>query len=115
MLKPAGLAAALVLAAGAALAHHGWGSYETAAVTLEGRIQESAYQNPHGVLKLAAADARVWNVVLAPPSRMQTRGLPPEMLAPGTAATVVGYVHKTEKDELRAERITIAGKTVELR
>lgn len=108
-------AAALLLGGGAALAHHGWGSYDTAAVTLEGRIQESAYQNPHGVLKLAAADAKVWNIVLAPPSRMEARGLPPAMLAPGKTASVVGYVHRSEKDEMRAERITIDGKTVELR
>lgn len=108
-------AAALVLGTGAALAHHGWGSYHTDAVTLEGKIQESTYQNPHGMLKFAAADAKVWNVVLAPPSRMENRGLPPAMLAPGKAATVVGYVHRSEKDEMRAERITIDGKTVELR
>jgi len=35
--------------------------------------------------------------------------------APGTSATVVGYPNRTEQDEMRAERITIAGKTTELR
>lgn len=108
-------AAAVALGGGAALAHHGWGSYDTTVVTLEGKIQESTYQNPHGMLKFAAADAKVWNIVLAPPSRMESRGLPPAMLAPGKTASVVGYVHRSEKDEMRAERITIDGKTVELR
>lgn len=107
-------AAALLLAAGTAPAHHGWGSYDVAAVTLEGRIAESTYQNPHGTLKLDVA-GKVWSIVLAPPSRMQSRGLPAGLLAPGGTATVVGYVHKTEKDELRAERISVGGKTVELR
>jgi hypothetical protein len=37
------------------------------------------------------------------------------MLNPGTRATVVGYPHRTEPEEMRAERITIAGKTTELR
>ena len=46
---------------------------------------------------------------------MKNRGLEPEMLAPGTDATVVGYPHRKTKDELRAERITVGGKTVELR
>jgi hypothetical protein len=46
---------------------------------------------------------------------MENRGLPRTMLQPGTTATVVGYPHRTESDEMRAERITINGKTVELR
>jgi hypothetical protein len=58
---------------------------------------------------------KTWNVVLAPPSRMENRGLKREMLTPGTEATVVGYPNRTDPQELRAERITIAGKTTELR
>ena len=54
-------------------------------------------------------------MVLAPPTRMERRGLPASMLKVGTAATVVGYPHRSVEDELRAERITIDGKTVELR
>ncbi len=46
---------------------------------------------------------------------MENRGLRREMLAPGTQATVVGYPNRTDPDELRAERITISGKTTELR
>jgi hypothetical protein len=46
---------------------------------------------------------------------MTSRGLSKKMLEPGTQASVEGYPHRTEKDELRAERITIDGKTVELR
>jgi hypothetical protein len=37
------------------------------------------------------------------------------MLQVGTAARVVGYPHRTQADEMRAERLTINGKTVELR
>ena len=46
---------------------------------------------------------------------MENRGLRREMLAPGTQATVVGYPNRNDPEELRAERITIAGKTTELR
>ena len=53
--------------------------------------------------------------MLAPTSRMQTRGLTEAMLAKGTKAKVLGYQHKQHATEMRAERITIDGKTVELR
>lgn len=110
---PAVLAA--VLAAGAALAHHGWSEYDgDKPVQLSGVIRESVYEHPHGHLRLETS-GRTWVVVLAPPSRMAARGLPREDLRPGASASVVGYLHRSKPDELRAERITIGGRTVELR
>jgi hypothetical protein len=111
-----GLVAALVAAGPMlAVAHHGWSGYDSGKVlNLTGVIRESGYEHPHGHVKLEVP-AKVWLVVLAPPSRMENRGLPRTMLQPGTTATVVGYPHRTESDEMRAERITINGKTVELR
>lgn len=109
--------AAVLAAAGAAplAAHHGWSGYNSAtAVTLSGQMTRVAFQNPHVMIDLKTPD-KSWHVVLAPPSRMQTRGLPDGSLKEGDTVTVVGYAHKTETDELRAERITVAGKTVELR
>jgi len=44
---------------------------------------------------------------LAPPSRMENRGLAREMLAKGTGAAVHGYPNRNKPDEIRAERITI--------
>ena len=81
---------------------------------LSGTIEESGYMQPHGFVRLKTAD-KTWLVVLAPPSRMENRGLPPSALKPGVAAQVEGYVSRTDAQEWRAERITIAGKTVELR
>ena len=54
-------------------------------------------------------------MVLAPPTRMESRGLPAAKLRVGGKATVVGYPHRSNEDEMRAERITIEGATVELR
>ena len=106
---------ALVLAPASAAAHHGWGSYDASkTLTLDGKIIESTYQNPHGTLRFESS-GKVWLVILAPPFRMQNRDLPAEKLAPGATATVVGYVHRNDPNELRAERITIDGRTVELR
>jgi len=117
--RPAIGAAAMVVAlAATAVAHHGWTGYDTdKTLTFTGTIRDSGYDNPHGFVKLEVPGdpAKTWHVVLAPPSRMQARGLPKEMLKTGAAATVVGYAERTKPDELRAERIIIDGKTTELR
>ena len=107
--------AGLLLGAATAFAHHGWSGYDAGKeLTLSGTIEAAGYEHPHGGVRLKTP-GKTWNVVLAPPSRMENRGLKREMLAPGIAATVVGYPNRTDPDELRAERITIAGKTTELR
>lgn len=99
----------------AAQAHHGWSEYDSAKVlTLTGTIRESGYEHPHGHIRLEVP-GKTWVVTLAPPSRMENRGLPPALLKAGSAVTVVGYPNRNKPEELRAERITAAGKTVELR
>ena len=96
-------------------AHHGWTGYdEKNPLTLTGTVKTSEYANPHGLVELDV-NGKVWQVVLAPTSRMQDRGLTREMLKAGTKATVVGYANRQTSTELRAERITIGGKTIELR
>ncbi len=101
--------------AGQALAHHGWSEYDASKpMTLSGTIERFGYAHPHGFLQLKISD-RNWTVVLAPPTRMENRGLTKAMLEPGTRATVQGYPNRSKPDELRAEQITIDGKTVQLR
>jgi len=112
------LGAAAAIAAGArpARAHHGWSGYDgDKSLTLTGVIRESGYEHPHGHVRLEVPGDRTWLVVLAPPSRMDRRGLPATALTVGTKATVVGYPSRSDPLELRAERITVNGKTVELR
>ena len=109
------LTAVALAAAAPALAHHGWSEYDSSNVlTLTGTIQESGYEHPHGHMRLAVP-GKVWTVTLAPPSRMENRGLPKDALKAGNQATVVGYPNRNHPDEMRAERITVSGKTVELR
>ena len=106
------LALALPLAA---TAHHGWSEYDSGKpLKLTGKIAKSGYEHPHGHVMLETP-GKTWHVVLAPPSRMERRGLPNELLKPGTSATVEGYPNREKPEEMRAERITINGKTVELR
>lgn len=98
-----------------ALAHHGWSEYDqTTSLTVEGQVAESGYEHPHGYVKLTA-QGKNWVAVLAPPSRMDNRGLSKEMLKPGARVTLVGYQNRSNPAEMRIERITVAGKTVELR
>jgi hypothetical protein len=105
---------ALVLAAEAS-AHHGWSEYDDQRpMRLTGTIAASGYENPHGFVRLKTAD-KTWLVVLAPPSRMENRGLARAQLATGTTVAVEGYPKRTDPNELRAERITIGQKTTELR
>lgn len=98
-----------------ALAHHGWGGYDTAlSFTVTGEIQESSYANPHCEIVMTV-DGRRWHFVLAPPSRMERRGITAEMIAPGKTCTVFGYPNKTDPNEARIEYIILDGKRIELR
>jgi hypothetical protein len=109
------LLAALACFPLAALAHHGWSEYDSSKVLkLTGKIVEAGYEHPHGHIRLETP-GKVWQVTLAPPSRMENRGLPKEWLKPGASATVEGYPNRNKPEEMRAERITINGKTIELR
>ena len=110
----AGLALVLTLAT-AAVAHHGWSGYDaTKPLTVTGTIKEAGYEHPHGFVRLQSSE-KTWVVTLAPPSRMENRGLQSAMLKPGTTATVMGYPSRTDPDEMRAEWIAIDGKTTQLR
>ena len=109
----AGIAAFAV--ARPAAAHHGWGSYDANTVlTFEGPVLVSKYENPHGELEMMH-DGKRWTCTLAPPFRMQSRGLPPEDIAVGKSVRVVGYPSRVREAEMRAERIVVAGRSVELR
>ena len=108
-------ASGILLTASVATAHHGWGNYDAAQVlTLTGTIKAMTYANPHGTLSLEVPGKR-WTVTLAPPFRMQNRGLPAEALKVGKTVTVVGYPNRNDPAEMRAERITVENQTTELR
>jgi Family of unknown function (DUF6152) len=115
---PAGLVlagAAAALLAGTAAAHHGWGSYDPSkVVTLEGPVLESRYEFPHGEIVMEGQGKR-WNVVLAPPSRLALRGVERDDIAVGKRLKAEGYPSKVVDNEMRAERLTIAGRVFEMR
>ena len=104
VLPTAVVAGACALAAGA-FAHHGWGSYDAAnPVTVTGPIQTLKFENPHAE-----------TVTLAPTSRMTARGASADIVAVGKTVSAFGYPSTVDRNEMRAERITVGGKTYELR
>lgn len=110
LLAGAALAAPLVVSA-----HHGWSEYNTdKPLTLTGKVVQSGYEHPHGHIRLQAP-GKSWDVVLAPPSRMKRRGVDQGALKPGASLTVQGYPNRDTPDEMRAERIIVDGKTIELK
>ncbi|MEJ8756899.1 DUF6152 family protein [Pontibacter sp. H259] len=99
----------------ATLLHHGWANYDqTKTLDYTGVVQEMTYENPHGMLKLKH-NKKTWTVILAPPSRMTSRGLTEDMIKVSDSVRVIGYPHKEIKNEMRAERIYVDGQKFELR
>ena len=83
MARPFALAAlasaALAAVGGAALAHHGWGSYDAGQkLAISSAGEHVAWQNPHVHVRVAHQGA-TWEAVLAPPFRMDGAG-PEEMI-----------------------------------
>ena len=108
-------AAALALVPAAALAHHGWSSYDAEkTIKVTGKLTDVAWRQPHGEAKIAY-QGKTWVVILAPTSRMESRGLTQAMVGPQNEVTLEGYPRKDGTPEMRIERVTAAGKTVELR
>lgn len=108
-------AISILTLSGAALAHHGWGSYDAERkFTIRTAVQHLQWQNPHVHIHLGHDNA-TWTVVLAPISRMQRRGLSPDLIKEGTTVAAEGYPSRRTEHEMRAERITVQGSTYELR
>lgn len=109
------LGAAVLAIAAPVAAHHGWSSYdETKPLTVSGSFTEVSWGNPHGAGKIRWR-GQPWDIVLAPTSRMEARGLTEAMVAPGQKVTLVGYARRDGTREMRIERVTVGDTTVELR
>lgn len=107
--------AAALVAGGGALAHHGWGSYDAKKVLkISSPVDKLDWTNPHVHINVTH-EGGMWEAVLAPPFRMEARGLSPELIKTGTEVSVEGYPSTRTERELRVERIIVAGKTFELR
>jgi hypothetical protein len=85
-----GLAAAFVLAAGPAFAHHGWGGQEEKFTDLTGTVvQGVSLAGPHATMKIKVGND-VWDLTLAPPARTERAGLKEGLIPVGATVTVRG-------------------------
>lgn len=97
------------------LLHHGWANYnQDVVLDYSGEVLDPTYENPHSTMKIEH-EGEEWLVILAPASRMQSRGLSAEMLKEDLPVRVIGYPHKTKEREMRAERIYLNDQKYELR
>ena len=109
------LAAALMVPAGAALAHHGWSSFDrTKVLEHAAPVKSSSYANPHGVL-VSEKDKTDLTIELAPVSRMTARGLAEADIAPGKTIKVFAYQNTQTPTLYRAEWVEVNGRRIELR
>jgi hypothetical protein len=109
------LAFSALLLAVPAQAHHGWSSYDASkTLSIEAPLTSLRWANPHGAATIQH-EGKNWDVVLAPVTRMEARGLSEAMLKPGNKVTLVGYPRSDGTREMRIERVIVEGKTYELR
>ena len=107
-----------MLLTGAALASsHHWSEYDdTRGTWLRGTIRSSTFERPHQTIMLEqdGAPHRMWKVILASPSKMESRGLNVASLVPGLRVRVYVYPAIDVPDEGRALRIDVGGQVTEL-
>jgi hypothetical protein len=96
-------------------AQHQWSAYELGnAQKLSGVLTQIAFNDTMPTMTLDVAGTPL-TVVLAPAPRMEFRDLTADMLKPGMTLAVVAYRSKARPAEFRAESITVAKRTFDLR
>jgi hypothetical protein len=84
------LAAASLLAASPAFAHHGWSGQEGKVTDMTGTVvQGVSLAGPHGTMKIKVKN-EVWDITLAPPARTSRAGLTEGKIPVGATVTVRG-------------------------
>ena len=84
------LAAASLLAASPAFAHHGWNGQEGKVTDMTGTVVQGVnLSGPHGTMKVKVKN-EVWDITLAPPARTSRAGLTEDKIPVGATVTVRG-------------------------
>lgn len=110
----AGTVALLLMAAPAALAHHGWAWTSGRNIQLTGTIEAAELGNPHGIVTVDAG-GEVWTVEVGQPWRHAQAGLDEALYAPGAEITVIGEPSADAADRrVKAERVVLDGRLYEL-
>ena len=109
-----GLAAALAVLPGAALAHHGWGWTQDEESRLSGTIRSISFGNPHMHLQVEAENG-LWEVDLSPPIVAQRSGFGKDHAGAGDEVTLTGHrARDLGTRAFKAETITVRGRTFDV-
>ncbi len=108
------LAAAFLLAAAPAAAHHGWSWTKDGFFELKGRIAKIYLGNPHATLDVDVEGA-VWRVELAPPERTANAGFTEASAKVGDEVTAIGNRSQDDAElRMKAVRLIVGGKTYDV-
>lgn len=110
------LAAAIAAAALAtpSSAHHGWETYLDAEFALTGVVAGANLGGPHGLIRMRVG-RQTWDVVLAPPTRIQRAGLTMAAIPAGTRVTARGHRHRNPRQlEMKTERLVVGNRSFDL-
>ena len=101
---------AMILAASAVYAHHGWGGYkERLEITVT--VTELILRNPHDRLLAMDAEGTEWNLLLAPPARNRRFGFSEASVSVGDALELYGQKHP-RRDEIKVHCLYRAGELI---
>lgn len=107
------LTAALLLASGAAFAHHGAAGYDSnKQTTLKGTVTDFRFQNPHAQIFLDVKDSsgKVQNWILEAVgiATLSRSGWTKAIMKPGDAITVTGNPAKNGSPSMRLTKVVLA-------
>jgi len=104
------LLTAMILAASAVYAHHGWGGYkERLEITVT--VTELILRNPHDRLLAMDAEGTEWNLLLAPPARNRRFGFSEASVSVGDTLELYGQKHP-RRDEIKVHCLYRAGELI---
>jgi len=108
------LAAAIAMLSTPSAAHHGWAGYLDEEFSLTGTVETANLGGPHGQLRVRSG-GNVWDVVLAPPTRIERAGLTLQAVPRGTRVRAEGHRHRdAQRLEMKTERVVIGERVFNL-
>lgn len=107
------LTAALLLASGAAFAHHGAAGYASNKLTtLKGTVTEFRFQNPHAQIFLDVKDStgkvQNWTLEAVGMATLSRNGWTKNIMKPGDEITVTGNPSKNGSASMRLTKVVLA-------
>ena len=105
-------AAALVLVAATAQAHHSFAVFFDSSkdIKITGKVTSFRFTNPHGTIGLAVTDAQgkvtEWRAETNAPVVLQRRGWTRAIVKPGQTITIEGWPSRDGKPYIRLRRAT---------